>query len=33
MHSKLSLVSYTFAALAGICFIKGLLILSDERGA
>lgn len=33
MHKKLSLVSYTLAAMAGICFIQGLVILSDERGA
>lgn len=30
MDNKLSLVSYTFAAMAGICFISGLVILSTE---
>lgn len=29
MDKKLSLVSYTLAAMAGICFISGLAILSD----
>lgn len=33
MNSKLSIISYTLAALAGVCFIRGLVILSDERGA
>ena len=33
MNSKLSILSYTLAALAGVCFIQGLVILSDERGA
>lgn len=33
MNSKLSIISYTLAALAGVCFIQGLVILSDERGA
>lgn len=28
MHNGKSMLSYTFAALAGICFIKGLVILS-----
>lgn len=32
MHNKLSFVSYTLAAMAGIFFIQGLVILSDERG-
>lgn len=26
---KLSLVSYTFATLAGVCFVGGILILSN----
>ena len=30
MDKKISLVSYTLAAMAGICFISGLAILSDE---
>lgn len=30
MDNKMSLVSYTLAAMAGICFIRGLVILSDE---
>lgn len=30
MDNKLSLVSYTLAAVAGICFIRGLVILSSE---
>ena len=30
MDNKLPLISYTFAALAGICFIRGLVILSSE---
>jgi hypothetical protein len=30
MDDKLSLVSYTLAAMAGICFISGLVILSSE---
>lgn len=30
MDGKLSLVSYTLAAMAGICFISGLVILSSE---
>lgn len=29
MEKKLSLVSYTLAAMAGICFVGGLLILSN----
>lgn len=29
METKLSLVSYTLAAMAGICFVGGLVILSD----
>ena len=30
MDNKLPLISYTFAAMAGICFIRGLVILSSE---
>lgn len=29
-HNKLSLVSYTLATMAGICFVSGLVILSGE---
>lgn len=28
MENKISVVSYTLAAMAGICFISGLLIIS-----
>ena len=28
MHNKLSVVSYTLATVAGMCFISGLVILS-----
>ena len=30
MDNKMPLISCTFAALAGICFIQGLIILSTE---
>lgn len=30
MNNKLPLISYTFAAMSGICFISGLVILSSE---
>lgn len=30
MDGKLSLVSYTLAAMAGICFVSGLVIISTE---
>ena len=30
MKHKLSLVSYTLATMAGICFVGGLVILSGE---
>lgn len=30
MRNKLSLVSYALAAVAGICFIQGLVIMTDE---
>lgn len=30
MKQKLSLVSYTLATMAGICFVSGLVILSGE---
>jgi hypothetical protein len=28
MDNKLSIVSYTLAAMAGICFVSGIVILS-----
>jgi hypothetical protein len=28
MNDKLSLVSYTLATMAGVCFVSGLVILS-----
>lgn len=31
MTETYSLVSYTFAALAGICFVKGLVVLTGGR--
>lgn len=30
MNNKLSLMSYAFATVAGICFVSGLVILSGE---
>lgn len=30
MNGKLSLVSYTLATMAGICFVSGLVILTGE---
>lgn len=32
MTNRVALVSYSLAALAGICFISGLAILASERG-
>lgn len=32
MTNKLDIVSYTLAAMAGICFVRGLVILTSERG-
>jgi hypothetical protein len=32
MNSKLTVISYTLAALSGICFIQGLATLTQERG-
>lgn len=29
MDAKLTVISYTLATMAGICFISGLLILSE----
>ena len=31
MHSMLSVVSYTLAAMAGICFVGGIAVLSGGR--
>lgn len=31
MRNK-AIISYIFAAMAGICFINGLVFLTDERG-
>lgn len=28
MHNRLTFISYTLAAMAGICFVKGLAFLS-----
>ncbi len=33
MNNGLTIMSYTFAAMAGICFIKGLAVLSGGRRA
>jgi hypothetical protein len=30
MKNRLSLISYSLATLAGICFVSGLVILSNE---
>ena len=30
MDNKLPIISYTLAAMAGICFIRGLVILTSE---
>lgn len=32
MRDRIELISYTLAAMAGICFISGLAILSSEGG-
>lgn len=32
MNGMLSIVSYTLATLSGICFVGGLVILSDKGG-
>ena len=31
MDNKLPLISYTLAAMSGICFVGGLVLLSSER--
>lgn len=33
MHNETTVISYTLAALAGICFIQGLAILSTKGGS
>lgn len=30
MNGKLPLISYTLVAMSGICFVSGLVILSNE---
>lgn len=32
MDNRLPLISYTLAVLSGICFMSGLVILSNEGG-
>ena len=32
MKDKLSIVSYSLATLAGICFVSGLALIASERG-
>lgn len=32
MNTNLTLVSYTLAAMAGLCFVGGAIILSGEKG-
>lgn len=32
VNNKLSLVSYAFATMAGVCFVSGLVILSTGGG-
>lgn len=32
MKSGLSLISYTLAAMSGICFISGVVILTNKGG-
>lgn len=32
MNGALSLISYTFAAMAGICFVTGIAVLSGKKG-
>lgn len=33
MDNKISLISYTLAAMAGICFVSGIAIISSEGRA
>lgn len=32
MQNRLSIVSYSLATIAGVCFISGLAIIASERG-
>lgn len=32
MNSKLTFISYTLAAMAGICFVGGIAVLSGGKG-
>ena len=32
MQNRLSIVSYSLATIAGVCFISGLAVLASERG-
>ena len=32
MRNRMVLISYTLAAMAGICFVSGIAILSSEGG-
>ena len=32
MQDRLSIVSYSLATIAGVCFISGLAIIASERG-
>lgn len=32
MNKGLSIISYAFAAIAGICFVKGIAILAPRKG-
>lgn len=32
MNKQVTLVSYSLATIAGICFVSGLTILASERG-
>ena len=31
MDNKIPLISYTLAAMSGICFVGGLVLISSER--
>jgi hypothetical protein len=32
MNNALTIISYTFAALAGLCFVGGIAVLSGGKG-
>jgi hypothetical protein len=32
MKAKLSVIAYSFAALAGVCFVRGMAYLAGGRG-